>query len=99
MDNLKLCIVSLLLIKAHLMLVLQLKKLVLGPGKSMTHPEEPTNKVLVRQGIGVDVIANILHLNGKIMVHQGWHRVATFDGVNSQRRRTECLVFGGMMRG
>jgi hypothetical protein len=45
----------------------------------MPHPEEPTNKVLVRQGVGVDVIADILRLNGKIMVLQGGHRVATFD--------------------
>jgi hypothetical protein len=81
--QLKGCIVSLLLIKAHLKLILQLKKLALGPGKSMPHPEEPTNKVMVRQGVGVDVIAKILRLSGKIMVLQGGYRVATFDGVNS----------------
>lgn len=93
--QLKGCIVSLLLIKANLMIVLQLKKLLLRLGKSMPHPEEPTNKVLVRQGVGVDVIADILRLNGKIVFLQGGHRVATFDQVDSQRRRTACLVFGG----
>jgi hypothetical protein len=45
----------------------------------MPHPEEPTNKVMVRQGVGVDVITNILRLSGKIVVLQGGHRVATFD--------------------
>jgi hypothetical protein len=62
----------------------------------MPHPEEPTNKVLVRQGVGINIVANILRLIGKIMVLQGGHRVPTFDGVESQRRRTGCFVaFGG----